>query len=270
MSIETNGDTKTKVWGGVLFLVGYWLVVGSLVKALATNTNYTMADSFSMGIGVTTFLSIIIYVLLAKKLHFDRNKKIVSLILLFIFVNVSSFYLGRYYYHDSIKASLSFMTGLNAQQKQVELNDINNKIYALSQTIQEEPRNKQEANEHINVIDQLTELYKKSYNLTSNVQDEIIRNVNTNRFLKPDELKIFIKKQTGTNVDVLPEFQNQQAIWFKALNGCLSAKKEYYQSYVNDEPVQAQEYLIKKTNDVCPVYGHEEAKLIESFLFRKA
>jgi len=131
----------------------------------------------------------------------------VTVVVLFIFVNITSFYLGRYYYHTSVEAELALFKNINPQQKEAELYAISDKINYLSTILQESPQSKQKAIEHIALIEQVSELYKNYYDLTRNVQDEIFRNAKTTRFLNRTGLKNILKSNFGLDIEVLPEFK---------------------------------------------------------------
>ena len=270
MPIETSAK-KTKVWGGVLFLFGYNAFITAILHGLMEkdNSNYTVLDSFSQGIGVATFLAILIYVVSAKKYHFNPSRKTQMLAVLFILVNLLAFYLGRYYYRTSpamsIMSSLeSNIKTINPKQKMAEVNDINNKISSLSQAIQEVPENKRQAIDQLVVIDQLIELYKRGFTLSHNMQDEILKlNAKADTPQTQSDIRTILKNMSGLDVNVLPAFQQQHTIWFEAVTANLLARKEYYQSYVNGESAQTQEYLLKKWDNLASIYGQEEAKLLE-------
>ena len=65
------------------------------------------------------------------------------------------------------------------------------------------------------------------------------------------------------NISALPALRKQHDKWYAALTANLIARKEYYESLMNPESPQTQDYLLRKWSTLETIYLQEESKLIQ-------
>ena len=247
---------KTNVSDGILVLSINWaiVVVICIVMVKPDWSNFTMLYSFMKALSISTFLAIIIYVLLAKKSHFETKTKIVSLVLLFILVNVSAYFIGRYNYWNTVKIALSPIEESYSPKIQAELKKINDRINELSPVLYRDPESKLQVYEYIPMIDEMIELQKQSFDINDNFHNNISEGLTKEPVLKPAELKGILKDRLNINVDALPDFRLKYRLWFNSINACLSAKKSSYQSYRDNEPDYTQDLKLRWADGFCSRY----------------
>jgi hypothetical protein len=259
---------KTNVSDGIIILSVIWviLVVICIVIVKPDRSNYTMLYSFMKAASISTFLAAIIYASLVKMLHYDTKKKIVTLALLFILVNASAFFIGRYIYRNTIKIALSPIEESYSPQIQAELKKINDRINELSPMLSQDPENKTQVYECIAMIDEMRELQKQAFDINNNFHNNISLGFTKEPVLKPAELKGLLKERLNINSDVLPEFREKYLNWFKSLNACFDAKKSSYQSYRDGEPDYKLDIKIRWADGFCATSGQNKTDMSEAQL----
>jgi hypothetical protein len=263
MSEEIINKPKIKVWGGVLFLFIYTGIIGFVCKEYVSGDTY-----LSDGIVLASIASMIVYAITARLFHFDRKKKLISLALLFIVLNIGGIYLGIYNYQHSAKMAevarvVKGFSLLKTQEKQQEATELRKNIAALAESIQAIPKNIEQAKKHIAVIDQLLPLYKRSYDLTKQIMEqvlELISSVKNVQDMKKVEEVVWINGKL--NVSALAPYLKQLDKWYGALTANLNARKEYYESFINNESSQTQTYLLHKWTTLEDTYLQEESQLV--------
>lgn len=245
----------------MLFLFIYMTIVTLIVK------QYSGDDSLQKGIGVTGFASMIVYATIAKRFHFDRRKKGGSLVILFILLNIGGIYLGRYYYQTSASMSevnkvINGLSLLKAQEKEQDLTQLRNTISVLTESIKTNPQNIEQAKKHVAVVDQLLPLYKRSYDSTKHVYEQMLELISSVKTVQDIKKVEGVLQVNGLNMSALAPFLKQLDKWYEALTANLNARKEYYESFIKHESSQTQDYLFRKWSALEDAYLQEESKLV--------
>jgi hypothetical protein len=267
MSEETFNKPKTKVWGGVFFLFIYYIIALMFIKSFIEKS--PSEDFLQQGIGVTAIVSMIIYAAVAKRFHFERKKKLILIGVLFVVVNIGGVYLGRYYYWISpsmteVNRVVNGISILKPQEKLQEVNKLGETISGLSESIQTKPTNIAQVKQYVDVIDRLFSLHKKNYELVRHVHEQMLElffSVKTEQ--DREKVEDILRHNGGLNISVLAVLRKQHDKWYEALTANLTARKEYYESVINRESSQTQDYLLRKWATLEKVYLQEESKLIE-------
>ena len=264
MSEDGVNEPKIKVWGGVLFLFICMTIINMITKDSGSND-----DSSSSGNGLAAILSIAPYVTLAKLYYLDSYKKAILLFVLLILQFIGGAYLARYYYWTSPEMSevnrvMKALSLLKTKEKLPELTQQRDTISVLTESINTNPKNIEQGKKYIDVIDQLLPLHKKSYDSIKQIHEGIldsISSVKTAEDLKKVEKAL--RDNGHLNISALAAFRKQHDKCYEALKANLSARKEYYESFIKHESAQTQDYLLRKWSTLEDVYLKEESKLAQ-------
>lgn len=266
ISDKTSEKKNTHLWDGIVFL-GCNFILAFVICILMEQIdplNYTRFHTFIRALFFVSIPAIIVYVLSAWMFHFSPTGKTLPLVSLLILVNVSAFFTGRFIYHHSVKSVLSAIEKNNSQQIQAREKEIIDRIDVLSLWLQKEPEDRLQACEAVAGINEMIELHKEAHAININFQDSIFFAVKREPVLKPAELQKILKERMNMNVDAFSDFQYNYQIWYNATTKCLIAKKESYQSYIDDEDNGMQTFKMKKADDACSLSSEKLKRMTEA------
>lgn len=208
--------------------------------------------------------AIIVYEVLALAFKNNQAGKIVSLMLLFILVNVSAFFLGRFIYDKNVKNVLSTIN--YSQQIQIRQKEIDDQIDVLSQALQKDPNNRVQAYQYISMIDEMIALHKEAHEVNTKFQDTIMAAFKQESAMKPAELKRLLKEHYNLNVnlDALPEYRDIYQSWYNTKIRCLSARKSSFQSYIDDEEDHRQNLKLSWADSACSSSSEKMISMTEA------
>jgi len=265
MSEDAVREPKIKVWGGVLFLFISMTIITMIAKQSGSNDHLDGG-----GIGLATILSIVVYVILAKRYHLNDSKKAILLFVLLILQFFGSAYLAGYYYRTSPSGAevgkfSSRLALLKPQEKFKELSDMRDNILVLAKSIESNPQNIEQAKKYIDVIDQLIVQNNNFYKSKQYWNEQMLALISS---VSPDpnirkEIEKVLSLDIGMNINVLAASMKQHDKWYEALKANLSARKEYYESFIKHESAQTQDYLLRKWSTLEDAYLKEESKLAQ-------
>ncbi len=264
MNEEAEKNPQTKVLGGILFLVIYMAIIILIAKQFESGDG-----SLQKGIGITAIASMIVYVIIVKRFHFDLKKKLYLIVILLVVLDVGGIYLGRYFYWNSpsmpeVKRVIDGIAQIKLNAKLQELTPLRRTILAHTETIKIKPQSIEQGKKYLDIIDQLYSLHKKSYDLTRHFHEQILELIASVRNVQDREkVEAVLRDKGRLSIGAISVFRKQHDIWYKALTDSLSARKVYYESFIKHESQQHQDYLWRKWSTLEDFYLQEESKLYQ-------
>lgn len=270
VTTSTENPVKIKTRAGVITIIGFAFLFSMLVGALSSaDASFDTFNGLSDMMLLASIVYASIYSFIVKKYHIVGFIKRSSLIILAIILTaVSAAFLDIYTRTPSsgISAIEKMGAELEAQnfaEKKLEVLAKNEKATTLLASIEQPPQSKEEANQYIDVIDSVITLVKDVADTVEETQKIMLNLVNNAETPEEKaEIKRVFKNNFNQDLDVLPAYTNQFNIFVDANIKNLEARKKYYESYINGEPDNIQDFLFNEWDKAEDIYIAEQGKLL--------
>lgn len=233
--------SKTRLRGGALYLLIFGIVSSNIVKKMfgTDQSIHSLSSAISDAIGSFWVLSIFIYAIICWFVQLERTWKTILLTFFSIAILVGGFYYGRYEYWAETTRVLNKISALKPQETFQKLTNLKDTINSLTQSINSNPEDKQQAKQFIGIIDSLIELqnrYSDLYLKFNGKFVDIFSSVNDIAEKVKIQNVLNSSRSQRINMCSLPGTLKLFKKWHTSLVNNLLARKDYYQAYIYDSP----------------------------------